>query len=433
MAQLAELERSQWRSPAELEAEQGRALEALVAHAYRNVPYYRQLMDARGIAPGELRSVADLRRLPILTRDVAARAGESRRSTGEPRCVVDKLTGGSTGAPLRFGFDLGSEHWRHAIKLRGWGWSGYRVGDRTLYFWGPATTLPPPFSKRAKVAADRALKRERYIDCTERGEAELSAVVGEIRARRIERLICYTQAGVDLARFIVERRLRDWDDVPVLCCAEALHPADRRLFEQAFGPEVVETYGCREVMMIACECEAHDGLHTSMENLIVEVVVRDGDEERPARPGEQGEVVITDLHNYGMPFIRYANGDLAALGPEARCRCGRGLARLASVDGRVAETLRAADGAPVCGILFSRIFSWSDALARTVQKWQVVQHLDGSLTIKLMARGDVDAEAHADLRRSLERYLKDVPYRTELVGEIPPAKNGKQRTVIVER
>jgi phenylacetate-CoA ligase len=432
MRHLDALERSQWCSLDELHWIQGSALRGLIAHAYANVPYYRTLMERRGLEPRDLGSVEDLARLPLLTREAAMNAGDRRKSTAAPFCDLKKMTGGSTGEPLRFGYDLGSEYWRQAVKLRGWGWSGYRVGDRTLYYWGPATTVTPPLRVRAKVAADRLLKRENYVDCTNRGPSQLAAVARMLVTQRPERLICYTQAGVDLARYIIEQDLRV-PQIPVMCCAERLDVHGRNLLEAAFGPQVYETYGCREVMLIGSECEAHDGLHLSMENLIVEVLVRDGDRVRPAAYGELGEVALTDLHNYGMPFIRYLNGDLAIAGKTGRCSCGRGLARISSVEGRVADTLLDARGEPVCGILFSRIFSWSEALAGAVSHWQAVQHRDGSVTLKLEIHGNIGEAALADLRRSFGKYMKGVPVRTEVVEHIAPGSNGKRQTVVVER
>jgi phenylacetate-CoA ligase len=100
---------------------------------------------------------------------------------------------------------------------------------------------------------------------------------------------------------------------------------------------VFETYGCREVMLIGAECEAHEGMHTSMENLIVELLVREPNGKmRAARPGEVGEVAITDLHNLACPMIRYVTGDVAIARGEGRCACGRGLATMGPIDGRVA-------------------------------------------------------------------------------------------------
>src|SRR4029078_11767360 len=215
---------------------------------------------------------------------------------------------------------------------------------------------PPLKSRRTKlkVQGDRALRREHYMDCGRRGERELDEVVGAIPRERPEVLSCASQAVADLARHVVARKLRAWDTIPVICGAERLYPADRVVVEEAFGRAVFETYGCREVMLMATECEAHAGLHTSMETLVVEVVVREGGNgtSRAARPGELGEVVITDLTNHAMPFIRYANGDLAIPAEPGTCACGRAHPRLASIEGRVTETLVDGTGARVNGLAF---------------------------------------------------------------------------------
>jgi phenylacetate-CoA ligase len=237
-------------------------------------------------------------------------------------------------------------------------------------------------------------------------------------------LVAYTQAAVDLAKFIVERGLRDWDDLPVLCCAERLFPVDRAVLKRAFGDGIFETYGCREVMLIGSECHAHDGLHLSAENLVVEVVVRSATGERPALPGEVGEVVITDLHNLGMPFIRYVNGDLAVQGPALACACGRTLPRLGSVEGRSTETLRDAAGRRVGGLVFNLIMV---PLADRVRQFQVVQHVDGSITLKL------DAATLSTLTAHVERYLPGMVVRTEVVRDIPTTAAGKHAVVVVEK
>ena len=119
-------------------------------------------------------------------------------------------------------------------------------------------------------------------------------------------------------------------EVVLFHCAQGLTPRDRSVLQRTFGPDVYETYGARETLLIAAECEAHAGMHVSEENVIVEVM-HGG---RPADPGVAGDVLVTDLHNYGMPFIRYVNGDVAATAHDGVCPCGRTLRKLARVEGR---------------------------------------------------------------------------------------------------
>ena len=124
-------------------------------------------------------------------------------------------------------------------------------------------------------------------------------------------------------------------------------------------------------MLMAAECEKHAGMHLSEENLLLELV-RDG---KVLGPGESGDVVVTDLHNYGMPMIRYVNGDVAVLAAEGRCGCGRALRRLERVDGRRADTMVDGEGNAVPGIVFHVLFS--DARQEIVRQFQAVQNAKG--------------------------------------------------------
>jgi len=428
LSHLRQLRRSEWFALDELEALQTTALRRLLEHAHAHSPYYRRTFRERGLDPGDVRSLDDLRKLPLLTRREASLY--DRKSSVDPLPLIGKMTSGSTGNPLAFAYDVGSEHWRQATKLRGYGWARYRPGDRTLHFWGStAGVKPPPLEQRVKIAIDRHLRREHYVDCADHSEEALADVVRQIRELRPAVIVCYARAGASLARHVVETRSRDWPDIVVIAAAEKLFPADRAVLAEAFGPSVFESYGSREFMLMAAECECHQGLHLSMENLLVEVIVRDQDGERPAAPGEVGEVVVTDLHNYGAPFIRYVNGDLAVLAPRTRCACGRALRRLECVEGRESDTLRDGHGRPVGGLYFSVIFS---ALADAVRGFQVVQRKDRSIDLKLVPGARFDDAVLERVRRDCARAIPGVELRTHVVPDIPAEPTGKRRVVRVE-
>jgi phenylacetate-CoA ligase len=430
LVHLAELERTQWCSLDEMQALQGAALSRLLEHAVAHAPYYARAFAEAGVTPGDIHDTTDLPKLPLLTRDAAAEFFEERRSSSEPLPVIRKMTSGTTGHPLAFAYDVGSEYWRQAIKLRGYSWAGYRLGDRSLHYWGSlAAVHPPPLRARVKLAVDRFLRREHYTDCSDHSEAALDGVVRQIRELRPKVIVCYAQAGAALARHVIEAKCRDWGDIAVITAAERLFPADRDAMTEAFGTGIFETYGSREVMLIAAECAAHQGLHVSMENLVLEVVVRDGETERPARPGELGEVVITDLHNYGAPFIRYVNGDMAVELPPTQCGCGRWLTRLQGVEGRSTDTLRDGEGRPVGGMFFIVLFS---VLAHKVRGFQVVQHQDRSIDLKLVPTGEWEDGFLETVMRKCQRALPGVPLRTQIVEDIPAGPGGKQHVVVVE-
>jgi phenylacetate-CoA ligase len=424
-----ELRRTQWASLDELHAIQTRAVSRLVDHAYRNVPMYRALFEERGLTPADVRTPEDLTKLPLLRRADLRAAGTARASTVAPLPTIQKQTSGTTGEPLLFGFEPDSEHWRRAVKYRGYEWAGYRPGDRALFFWGAPLPTPPPWRTRVKTALDRRLHRERYVHCAVMREDDLERAIGVIRATRPKVLVCYAQAGAELARYVTARGLRSWSALPVICGAERVTPRDRADLEAAFGP-VFDVYGCREVMMIGGECEAHAGYHLSMENLVVEIVVTEQGRERPAREGETGEVVFTDLHNFGMPFIRYANGDVATAGSAHPCPCGRTLPRIRSIAGRVSETLHDGNGAAVSGVALGNIFY---DVSATVRQFQIVQHRDRSVTIRVVPVEQMPAEALTQIGKNAEQLLAGVRVRVEAVNDLPRNAVGKHHLVIVER
>ena len=426
----AELKRTQWASLDELRAIQSRELRRLVEHAYENVPFYRDRFDAAGVTPADIRTPEDLRKLPVLRRaDLCSRNGE-RESRVAPLPSIRKQTSGTTGEPLRFGFEPDSEHWRRAVMYRGYEWAGYRPGDRALHFWGAPMPTEPPWKTRMKVALDRRFHRDLYIPCAVMSDDRLLDVVRVIERMQPQVLICYAQAGAELARFINRRGLRTWQTIPVITGAERLLPRDRADLQEAFGPSVFDVYGCREVMMIGAECEAHDGFHLSMENLIVEILVTEDGVQRPAREGETGEVVFTDLHNLAMPFIRYANGDIATAGPTRRCSCGRTLPRIQSVQGRLSETLRDGNGSAVSGIALSFLFH---DVSDFVRQFQAVQHKDRSVTIKVVQAEQLPPAALEQIRLNGARLLSGVDVRVDIVPELPRSPAGKHHLVVVEQ
>ncbi|HEX7672367.1 MAG TPA: hypothetical protein VF395_22390, partial [Polyangiaceae bacterium] len=254
------------------------------------------------------------------------------------------------------------------------------------------------------------------------------AALDLLRQTKPSVIVCYTQSCAQFARWILDEGLRDWDDIPVICGAEGVLPGDRAVLAKAFGPAIFETYGSRETMLMAAECEAHDGMHIQEENLLVEVLKGTGS----CPPGEAGDVVVTDLHNFGMPMVRYVNGDVAVLAAPGRCSCGRGLAKLERVDGRRADTMVDSQGNTVPGIVFHVLFS--DARREVIRQFQAIQRENGAVVLKVVRGKEFDEEAFAAVTRRFSEYLRGLPFSIEFHESIPPhLRSGKLKTIVVER
>jgi len=404
-------------------------LRRLVRHAYHNTAHFRAVMDERGLRPEDFVSLDVLRALPLLDRETVRATMTTRLATAPPGPVIQKSTSGTTGEPIVVRYNAESRHWRDATRWRGYGWAGYRIGMRALHYWG-SPPAPSSWFTRRKIALDHKLKRDLYLDSTPRGDGALTAAIARLRRFDPQVMVAYAAGAAALARFVNAHGLREWEAFPVIVGAERLWPQDRAEIERAFGP-AFETYGCREVMLVASECEAR-AMHLSMEAMIVELIVREPDGTlRPARAGEIGEVAITDLHNLACPMIRYINGDLAVAPGDAPCPCGRGLARIGPVEGRVTETLRDGQGNPVGGLVFSILFAVLDQVAK---QFQVVQRADGSIVMLVIPlSGDaLPADSARAIHAFAAKYLPGAPFVIEHVTEIPLTAAGKRKVVVVE-
>ncbi len=427
---LRRLRDSESWTPSRLRDLQRRQLARLVRHAYDFTEHYRDVLDHHHLRPTHFDELAALDALPLLDR-ATVRATLGTRTAPTPATVIRKTTSGSSGEPVTVKYGAESRHWRDATRWRGYGWAGYEVGTRAFHYWG---VLPSKLGwiGRGKVQLDRWLKRDLYVDCTPRSDEALGDAIRALERFRPHVIVAYAAGAAALARFVNAHRLRTWRDIRVLTGAERLWPHDRAAIEEAFGP-VFETYGCREVMLIGAECEHHAGLHTSMETMIVELIVRRPDGSlRAAMPGETGEVAVTDLHNLACPMIRYLTGDLAVARGDERCACGRGLVRIGPVEGRVAHALADGEGKAVSGLAFNVLFATVGELAR---EFQVVQRRDGSVVLKivLMTGTAVPSRDEQTILAFARRYLPGTRFSIELVSHIPLTSGGKREVVVVER
>jgi phenylacetate-CoA ligase len=413
---------SQWFDREALDRLKLANLRSLLLHAAANVPYYRELFRSLRFDARAVTSLADLEALPVLTRDTIRERYDDLIDPTRRGRTIQKQTSGSTGSPVRFEYCNDSESWRQAVRLRAYGWAGYRQGLPTIHYWGTGTRV----ARGLRVELDRALRREVYVDAARQDEGAMRATAERIARMKPRAIVAYTQALACFARWVLDRGARDWGDIVVIGGAEPMLPRDRAVLERVFGERVYETYGSRETMLVASECERRAGLHVAEENVIVEIA-RDG---RTVPAGDAGDVLVTDLHNYAMPFIRYVNGDVARFSRAGRCGCGRELQRLARVDGRVSDTMRTKNGAPVPGMVFISLLNAHEA---EIREFQAVQRASGAVELRVVPGRSWSESAFAPTARRLRSYFGGLPFEVVLVDAIAAGPSGKRRHVIIER
>lgn len=420
-----ELKASQWLTPAEIRALQEKKLRRLVHHAYHHVPYYRQALDERGLRPSDIVTLADLARLPLLSKG-AVRENlyfDLLSDNHDKSRVLKVTTSGSTGEPFVCYADQHQLEIRWAATQRSMEWTGYRFGDRQARLWHQTIGMSKSQVLRERI--DAWFNRRIFIPAFEMSEAALARALRRLSRHRPALVDGYAECFNYLAEHLAGKDLPGVRPKGLISSAQVLPEQSRQAIERTFGTRVFDKYGSREFSGIAYECAAHEGHHVVAESYVVEVL-RDG---RPARPGELGEVVITDLNNLCMPFIRYRIGDLAvAMDESETCPCGRGLPRLGRIEGRVQSMIVGTQGHVVPGSLFPHLFK---DYSHVVRQFQVVQERPGAVVLNVVKASRFDERTFAALLEELRRFLgEDLAIDIRFVETIPLVRTGKRQTTL---
>lgn len=411
------MEQSQWWSRSQVEDFQWREARLLLEHAFRSVSHYRKKYSAVGIELGDIKTREDFAKLPPLSREEVNKHRADLCSQASKGRLIRHATGGSSGVPTSFYITLDSYDWRCAASARAYSWTTHRHGERTLYLWG-APVGRGSFLNEAKVNVHRWLKRELVIptfaQTTELWEQTFHAAL-RFRPRF---MVGYVSSLQQFAQFLLDHNLSIPGIKAVIAAAEPVYQSTRDLILDAFQAPLFNSYGSREFMSIAAECEYRDGLHIHAENLLVEV------ENNPNGAG--AELLITDLHNFGMPFIRYRIGDLGSF-RDSNCCCGRGLPLLLRVEGRILEVLRTADGRTVPGEFFPHLMKE----VCEVREFQVQQRSLEDLVVSVVLAQPFSDRSERLLRQEMARvFTPKTRVTINSVQSIPRLPSGKRRIVI---
>ena len=411
------LEKDNNRSIDETHFIQAQKLKEIVQHAWDHTQYYREKWQTIGFKPEDLRSMDDLAQLPMLTKDDIRRQKNRMVAANIPReKLIPKKTSGSTGVSLDFFIDDDSMQWKRGCTLYFDQWSGWQVGDKIAAIWGNPTHRA---NWRALVR-NALLERYDYLDTLKMSEREMLDFYQRQMRRKPTLLFGHAHSIFLLASFLQQNNLEPFRPKGIISTCMVLHDFERKRIEATFGCKMFNRYGCEEVSLIACECGAHEGLHLNLNTLIVEYI-KDG---RAAKAGEPGAIVVTDLTNYGMPFIRYKVGDVGT--PSAKqCSCGRSLPLMESLEGRVADYVVTPEGNLISGISLTENFAMQ---LPEIKQLQIIQEERDFMVFKVVKGEAFSAGSEEKIKSlALERFGANVRFKVEYVGHIPQEANGKYR------
>jgi phenylacetate-CoA ligase len=363
----------------------------------------------------------DFCRLPLLTKaDLRAR-GDGLLSEAYPRDGLHlKKTSGSTGVAVHVFVDEEAQQFKRACTLRADQWSGWRFGEPVAMVWGN-----PEYRKRGWRGRLRntLLERATYLDTLKMDTTALRNFAQALQHHPPSLLFGHAHSVYLFAEFVRKEALEGIRPCGIITTAMVLHGWQRRAIEDVFGCKVTNRYGCEEVSLIACECEKHEGLHVNADGVYVEIL----NEGRPARTGEPGSIVVTDLMNRAMPIIRYQVGDVAVWA-ERPCSCGRGLPLLERLEGREADYVITQSGELISGISLTENFALH---VPGLAQLQIVQNTLNRFRFRIVRESEFTADSIRRIAQLVaERFGAGTTFECEFVDHIPQEASGKYRFCI---
>jgi len=363
----ARINRNPWRRPSELRNLQEKMFKSVLRHAYENTVFYYRLYRQHGIRPDDIKSLDDIRKLPVVFKeDLKQCSIEERfsRSFDIRRCR-EARTSGSTGEPFRIYSEPRAVDYLHALHLRRLFIYGYKPWY-TIVILGPFWAPGIPTLKRRAI-------RPGFLNTFDFDANGLSASddpyenVSYLRAIKPQVIWSPPSYMRLLAEAVSKSGVNDIKPRTIICGAEMLDPAARPLIESTFGVKVFDEYGTVDVASraIAWQCDKHEGYHINMDSVYLELINDDGD---PVSAGEKGYIVATNLFRYATPMIRYMIGDVGVLSGE-RCSCGRSFPLIESIEGRSDDFLVMPDGRLISP--FSAMVVLEDI--PSIRRYQIIQ------------------------------------------------------------
>jgi phenylacetate-CoA ligase len=421
LAQLYQLEQTQYFPPELLRLRQLQQFSLLARHAFETSAFYRERL-AGGSGTTEAWTEERLASLPVLTRrELLTQAARlhSQRPPESHGPWQELQTSGSTGEVVAVRRTGVNQLLWLALSMRDHLWHQRDFRKSIAVFRAHVAALDDEAQARAQGwGPPLSLLHETGPCFTQPLSTDVDFLASWLSEKDPAYLLTYPtnlaalleryEAGTPKPRSLLEVRT----------IGETLDPELRQRCRATLGVGIVDAYSAQEVGAIALQCSASPLYHVHAESLIVEVLDESG---RPCQPGATGRVVVTDLHNFATPLIRYELGDYAEVG--GACPCGRQLPTLARVLGRRRNMVVLPGGErywPLVGLHRYREVG-------SILQYQLVQHDLEQVELKLVTAAPLEAAAEQRLTAIVQEALRH-PFQiriTYVAGQLPRGPGGK--------
>ncbi|MDW7646077.1 MAG: hypothetical protein SCI25_13665 [Desulfuromonadales bacterium] len=391
-------------------------LKRLVSCAYENTDYYRKIMDQSAIRPESIKSLEDILKLPILTKETISKNYNQLISNNlKKKEIIKYSSGGTTGFITNFCMTKDELVPKIASIQYFDKKAGHKFGYWMSLVW-PAT-LDYKINKSIKSKIRNYFStRTSALYAFEMNEKIMEEHIMLMRKYNIGFIRAFPTPLVCLSEYIKNKSI----DMPnfrgIVTTGEILCEKDKTFIQEVFNCPVYNSYRTREVGLIAQECDKAEGLHVNVSNIYLESI--------DSREGQK-QLLVTDLTNFTMPFIRYQIGDLGEI-QEQRCSCGRWSPRIKELGGRIADVTYSPDGKKISSITLIPNVIHASGIKNRVQ---IIQ--ESYTEFRILIEGEVKNNEILKIQtENMEKiYGKNIYVKHEIVNKIPFLESGKYQFI----
>ncbi len=422
-----QLQSNQWLPIQELEKIQLKKLKKILSHSYEKVPFYKKFYDQHRVRPNDLKSLEDLHRFPIITKELARDTSLEERMSVDvdlSQCVTRK-TSGSTGIPVSILDDKYSLSYIDAYLFRRYLEYGYKLWEKICRTDTHPIETPTQTTKRARQELSKQTDRTGRLRSIPL-EDGIEKNIEMIKKERPQILMAYPSYLRVLAKVLQDRQDNSIKPKIIMTHGEVLDEASRNLFNTTFDSQVYNGYGCIEVAPrgMAWECKQRSGLHINSDLVLLEVL-KDGE---PVSPEEKGEVVATSLFRCSTPMIRYHVGDICTLSDD-KCACGREMPLIKNIEGRKVDFIELPDGQQIAPYTVMSFIQNIPGISR----YQIIQETKNKIIARIEKSKDFDQTTIKNLSDTcMKLFSPDIQLEIDTVEHFP-INIGRKFRVITSR
>lgn len=392
----------------------------IINFSIKKIPFYKNFSEKNNIRISRNTIFEDVKKFPILTKEIIRKHWTNLHYNLKKIRYQFNTSGGTTGEPILIVQDQNYLIKKFSGTLFSDSIGYYTIGQKLLWLWGSERDILENTQGFLVPFINKYIKNIYFQNAFRISDSILYKYINQINQIKPDTVLTYVQSIYEMAKYIKRKNLKVHSPNSIITSAGDLSKELRIFLENSFQCRIYNRYGSREVGNIATSCEKSDKLHINMFQQYIEILDNNHNE---LNEHEKGNIIVTNLTNYGMPLLRYKIGDIGSL-DYSQCPCGRGLIRFDNVYGRIIDIFKNEKGDLIYGDYFTHLFYFRE----NVKMFQVVQEEITQIDVNIVTlnKKPLKKTIENELTEKIKVVMGDnCKVNFNYVLEINPSRSGK--------